>query len=1394
MLYRLSALCRCRPAAALSAVLALSVSSAVRTTAQQPVRSGPAENRPPAAHLPAPKSAAFPLNAAQRLRVTTQYGRMPLQFEQNLGQAPKSIRFLSLHGSYEVAVTPDRLVLNLKGHGVGGADGLVSMRLLGANPAPAVTGEQELPGKVNYFLGNRAEKWHTGISTFSQVRLKEVYPGVDLVYYGSQKQLEYDFVLKPGVDAAQVRLGFTGARNLHLQANGDLLLRAKAGEMRWKRPEVYQMIGGKRRVVAAHYKIRSERRGASRIGFEVAQYDRSRPLIIDPALVVRYYDTLTSTAGQINTTGSNSLVADAAGNVYGAASVSSASATFTQAAKVGGAATTTNQNFSKFPGSANAASYLLVMKLNSTGSIVYEDIIGGSSPDGTKPFVDAANGIAIDAAGQVYLVGSCQSPDMPMAGSSYQTFIGFSGNTNVSGSNHNHLVKNAYIAKLNAAGSALLYGSYFGGRSTEQGDSIAVDASGSVIYIGGFTPTCNNFPATGGRVDNFPAVNNNLNGNGFQTAYGGSFEDGYVARLDDAGGGTAYNQLKYVTLIGGAGPDSVKHVAIDPNSSNIVYAVGTAGTGNEPSNNIFGSNGANGFQTSPGLGSSGFLVKIDTLLTGAGSMKYGTYIGGTTNATGDSTVSNSNAYSAAVVGSGVVYVGGDTNTNNFPVTANGFQTSHGGAAIDDPTGFLVKVDTTLTGAGSELYGTYLGGGGFTEVYAVAYAGTSVYVTGLTQSTAANGAFPTSANAVFTANQGGPNGDDAFVVSFTETNAATHAHTLNFSTYLGTSLDDSGAGIGVDSIGNVYIEGDLGLNGAVQPGIWFAKIALNHPPVANSQSVTVLKNSANNPIALTGSDADIPADTLTYTVLTSPSHGTLGGSGVSRTYTPTAGYNGADSFTFKINDGHDDSNTATVTISVLSPPTANSQTVSVAHNTAKAITLTGSDPNMPALTLTYNVTVSPAHGSLSGTAPNLTCTPSAGYSGADSFLFTVTNSAGLTSSAATVTLNVAAGAPTANAQTVSVSHNTAKAMTLTGSDPNIPALTLTYSVISSSSHGALSGTAPNLTYTPNAGYSGADSFQFTVTNSAGLTSSAATVTLNVAATAPIANAQTVSVAHNTATAVTLTGSDPNVPALTPLTFSVTVSPTHGTLSGAAPNLTYTPNAGYTGSDSFLFNVTNTAGITSSAATVTLNVAAGAPTANGQSVSTNQDSAVGITLTGTDSNVPALTLTYSVTSSPSHGVLTGTAPNLTYTPSAGYTGPDSFLFTVTNTAGLTSSAATVSIGVAQTVVDVTGQVSVSRGPLLYRRSTGTYIQVLTLTNTGDTAIAGPISSILTGLTNATLANASGTTSAVLSAGRPYLDAGVGSLAAGASVSVTLSFTKNGAGSITYTVQVVAGPGSR
>jgi hypothetical protein len=185
--------------------------------------------------------------------------------------------------------------------------------------------------------------------------------------------------------------------------------------------------------------------------------------------------------------------------------------------------------------------------------------------------------------------------------------------------------------------------------------------------------------------------------------------------------------------------------------------------------------------------------------------------------------------------------------------------------------------------------------------------------------------------------------------------------------------------------------------------------------------------------------------------------------------------------------------------------------------------------------------------LTGTVPNLTYTPNTGFNGSDSFKFTVKNTANNTSTAATVTLAVAAGIPTANAQSVNVPFNTATGVQLTGSDPDLPALTLTYTVSANPSHGTLSGTAPALTYHPTNGYNGPDSFQFTAKNTGNQTSSAATVSLTVAAGKPTANAQSVTVPYNTPTSITLTGSDPNLPAQT-LTYMVTVQPAHGQLSG------------------------------------------------------------------------------------------------------------------------------------------------------------------------------------------------------------------------------------------------------
>ncbi len=448
--------------------------------------------------------------------------------------------------------------------------------------------------------------------------------------------------------------------------------------------------------------------------------------------------------------------------------------------------------------------------------------------------------------------------------------------------------------------------------------------------------------------------------------------------------------------------------------------------------------------------------------------------------------------------------------------------------------------------------------------------------------------------------------------------------------------------------------------------------VNDPPVAIDNAVSLAEDS-NRSITLTATDAD--GDPLTFAIATNPANGTLTGTPPEMTYTPNPDFNGADSFTFTASDGTAQSDPGTISITV-NPindrPLANAANVTVVEDTPTPVTLTGTD--IDGDPLSYTVVFQPRNGTLSGTAPNLTYTPDLDYVGPDSLKFKVSDGL-LTSSAATVTIDVGGtnDPPVAFDQAVSVDEDKGKAITLTGSDPDGDPLT--YTVVLQPRNGTLTGTAPNLTYAPDANYFGPDSLRFKVSDGT-VQSAAATVsiTVNPVNDKPVADPQAVNTGEDTPVAITLSGSDIDGD---PLTFILAIAPTHGTLTGTLPDVTYTPDANFSGVDKFKFRVSDGL-IESNNANVTISVNGtnDTPVANDQAVITNEDQGLPITLTGSD--VDGDPLTFTVATNPANGTLTGTPPEMTYTPNADFNGADSFTFTVSD--GTAQSApGTVSITV-------------------------------------------------------------------------------------------------------------------
>jgi len=428
------------------------------------------------------------------------------------------------------------------------------------------------------------------------------------------------------------------------------------------------------------------------------------------------------------------------------------------------------------------------------------------------------------------------------------------------------------------------------------------------------------------------------------------------------------------------------------------------------------------------------------------------------------------------------------------------------------------------------------------------------------------------------------------------------------------------------------------------------------------------------ITLSGNDPD--GDALNFVIGTPPAKGQLSGTSPNLTYTPALHAIGTDSFTFIASDGTAQSAPATVTIQLAKvnhAPTANSFSLQGVEDSPVTVTLSGTDPDRDPLS--FLIGTAPAKGQLSGTGANLIYTPAAHTSGTDSFTYMATDGSAQ-SAPATVTIQIAHlnHPPTANSVTLQGAEDTPLSFSLTGSDPDANALT--FQVSTPPTKGQLSGTPPNLTYTPAPHAYGVDSFAFVV-NDGSAQSSPATVTIQIAHVnhAPSASGFSLSGLQDTPLNVTLSGTDPDADALT---YQIITSPTRGQLSGAAPNLLYTPSPNTSGSDSFTYLVSD--GVVQSApVTVSLQIAHvnHPPSGTSLNLQTSQNQPLSITLTGTDIDGDALT--FLIVTPPSKGQLSGNGATLVYNPNTGATGADSFTYAVRD--GVSQSApASVTIQIA------------------------------------------------------------------------------------------------------------------
>jgi hypothetical protein len=679
--------------------------------------------------------------------VRAAYGQLPLAFEANQGQAPALINFVARGAGYMLCLMPTEAELRLhKPTGTPVAQvpaspgNAVQLQLIGANPAARATGLDELITKTNYYLGSDPSRWRSNVPNFGKVEYQDVYPGIDLVYYGNQGQLEYDFVVAPEADPGAITLTLRGTQGLTLDGQGNLVLHTSGGDVLEHAPVLYQEMDDVRQAVSGRFVLE----GKDQVGFQVGAYDRSRPLVIDPVLSYSTY-----LGGSVNDWG-QAVAVDGSGDAYVTG--------FTQSSDF----PTANAIRTTLPGTFAA----FVSKLNAAGTaLVYSTYLGGGLTPSQTSAMTQGFGIAVDSAGNAYVSGSTSAgsnstnpPDnFPTTPGAFQMSYG-------SGS------QKAFVAKFSATGG-LVYSTYLGGSGADgptlnylaAGNVIAVDGAGNAYVAGPTTST--DFPTKSAA---YPTWN---------SSWGSA---GYVTEINAAGSGLVYSTY----LPGGPG----NAVALKAGQ---VYVTGDASTSFPTTSNAFQRSGG-----------GSFVAVLSPALAPAAQLLYATYL------------NHADAHSIAVDGSGNVYVSGSVVDKYFPTTTGAFQTNFAGGM----DAFVAKINPALSGSASLVYSTYLGGTHQDQGWGIAVdSAGNAYVTGVTYFGYSNkdkrpvNNFPVTANAL----QGS---GYAFRLAFVTVLNAT-ASALLFSTYLGASLplgdtgrnQSFGTGMALDGTGNIYVTGHAGTN-------------------------------------------------------------------------------------------------------------------------------------------------------------------------------------------------------------------------------------------------------------------------------------------------------------------------------------------------------------------------------------------------------------------------------------------------------------------------------------------------------------------------------------------------------------------------------------------------------